>query len=142
MEISGCKVKEKMHDKDIKSQNTILNSETGEIKITNFGISSLVHWTDHNGVSLNLSEGTPDYISSRQTVRIQDLSKTKQETLNPATCIGSISTLNTLVVVDKKSQYKTVQDPGESITEGLILPSNKNYINVADEKHIKDFPLV
>jgi predicted ATPase/signal transduction histidine kinase len=56
--------------KDIKPQNIILNVETGELKITDFSIASLLNSENQTVSNPNLLEGTLAYMSPEQTGRM------------------------------------------------------------------------
>ncbi|OCR01424.1 hypothetical protein BCD67_23520 [Oscillatoriales cyanobacterium USR001] len=56
--------------KDIKPQNIIFNPQTGEVKITDFGIASLLSKENPTISNPNLLEGTLTYISPEQTGRM------------------------------------------------------------------------
>lgn len=56
--------------KDIKPDNILINPETGQIKLTDFSIASLLPKESQNLRSLNTLEGTLAYISPEQTGRM------------------------------------------------------------------------
>ena len=56
--------------KDINPANIILNPETGEVKIIDFGISSQLTWENPTLQPPNILEGTLAYISPEQTGRM------------------------------------------------------------------------
>ena len=60
----------KIIHKDLKPSNIIINSETGTIKITDFGISSQLSSENQTISNPNLLEGTLAYISPEQTGRM------------------------------------------------------------------------
>lgn len=56
--------------KDIKPQNIIIGLDTGEVKLSDFGISSIISHGNPSIVPPNLLEGTLAYISPEQTGRM------------------------------------------------------------------------
>ena len=55
--------------KDINPSNILLNPETGQVKIIDFGISTICHQDHSLSDNLNILEGTLAYISPEQTGR-------------------------------------------------------------------------
>ena len=56
--------------KDINPNNIIVNSKTGEMRIIDFGNSTLLSKENVHGISINKIEGTLPYISPEQTGRM------------------------------------------------------------------------
>ncbi|RUT04439.1 serine/threonine protein kinase [Dulcicalothrix desertica PCC 7102] len=56
--------------KDIKPSNIIINVETGQVKLTNFGFSSRLHLEKSTISNPNLLEGTLAYMAPEQTGRM------------------------------------------------------------------------
>ena len=56
--------------KDIKPQNIIINSSTGDVRIIDFGISTLLSQENQKAISPDHLEGTLAYISPEQTGRM------------------------------------------------------------------------
>ena len=69
-DILGAIHKENIIHKDIKPENIIINTKTGEIKITDFGIASRLARETQGIVSPNRMEGTLSYMSPEQTGRM------------------------------------------------------------------------
>ena len=70
VEILGEVHKSKVIHKDIKPANIIINSYTGELKLTDFGIASRLVRENPTTNNLNFIEGTLAYMSPEQTGRM------------------------------------------------------------------------
>lgn len=69
-ETLGVVHRKKIIHKDIKPDNIIVSREMGQVKITDFGIASLLTSERQEGINLDHLEGTLRYMSPEQTGRI------------------------------------------------------------------------
>ncbi|EAY31962.1 AAA family ATPase [Microscilla marina] len=80
-------------------------------------------WNLDNIRGLNIT----DNVVELMTQKIQKLSKTTQETLQFAACIGNLFNIHDLAIVCKSAQSKIATHLQQAMLEGLIFPADNQY---------------
>ncbi len=101
--------------KDINPSNIVFNPKTGQVKLIDFGISTV------------LSRENTSLKNELMANKIQKLPESTQQVLKLAACIGNQFDLETLAVVPKKLPRETVVNLHPAVVEGLVLPLNDGY---------------
>ncbi|NTW02033.1 MAG: AAA family ATPase, partial [Oscillochloris sp.] len=69
-----------------------------------------------------------DNVVDLMTTKISRLSISAQQVLTRAACIGNRFDLNILALVQQSSMSAVINDLGEAISEGLVIPGNASYL--------------
>ncbi|HEY9611562.1 trifunctional serine/threonine-protein kinase/ATP-binding protein/sensor histidine kinase [Allocoleopsis sp.] len=73
--------------------------------------------------ALSVSDDVVEFISSQ----LQKLPLNTQNLLKLAACIGNSFNLNTLAIINEKSQVETATELWKALQEGLVIPSSEVY---------------